>query len=268
MSEQTARNGIRVTQRGRVAEVVLDVAPVNAISAAMYEGLTRVFRGFSARTDINVVLIYSALERGFSAGADIKEAFDADGGGTSSVEQRQRLARDCYEAILDCAVPTIAVVHGFALGAGSVIPACCDVRIGADDASIGLPEINAGRCGGGRHLMRLIPQGTTRLMYFTGDPMDAAEAFRVGYLQAVHPRERVLEEARSLAAKIAAKSPLGLRLAKRALNESEVLDVRAGYRCEQVYTVELAAHPDAAEAAAATLERREPVWTWGAQASS
>lgn len=264
MSEQIAQLGIRVTERGRVVEVVLDAPPVNAISVAMYEELTRLFRGFSARTDIHAVLIYSALARGFSAGADIKEDVQGQGDGESAAERRQRLARECYEAILDCAVPTIAVVHGFALGAGSVIPACCDIRIGADDASIGLPEINAGRCGGGRHLMRLIPQGTTRLMYFTGDPMDAEEAFRVGYLQAVHPRGRVVDEARSLADRIAAKSPLGLRLAKRALNESEALDVRAGYRQEQEYTLQLGAHPDAVEAAASTLERRAPVWTWGA----
>lgn len=258
----TESSGVTTVVSGNVAEVVLDRPPVNAISAEMYVALIRAFSDLSARDDVHAVILRSDLERGFSAGADIREQLKAPSTTESADEYRQRLARTCYETILDCAQPTIAVVHGFALGAGSVIPACCDIRIGAVGARIGLPEIDAGRCGGGRHLMRLVPQGTTRLLYFTGEPMDAAEAHRVGYLQAVHPVEDLLEQARALADRIAAKSPYGLRLAKRALNEAESMDVRSGYRHEQQYTLRLAAHPDAAEAAAATLEGRPPRWRW------
>lgn len=258
-------DGVSMQVRDGVAEVVLDRPPVNAITANMYLALTEAFEHLSTRTDVRVVILRSDVDRGFSAGADIREHLEAPTPDEPADEYRQRLARTCYEAILDCVVPTIAVVHGFVLGAGTVLGACCDIRIGAQDARIGLPEIDAGRCGGGRHLMRLIPQGAVRLLYFTGEPMDADEAHRLGYLQAVHPREHVVGEAHALAARIAAKSPLGVRLAKQALDEAEPLDVKEGYRREQAYTLRLGRHPDAAEAVASNLEGRPPRWTWPAE---
>lgn len=237
--------------------------PVNAVSAGMYEELIAVFRGLSRREDVHAVILRSAV-RMFSAGADMRDQARPPSPAETSDEYRQRLAKMCYDAILDCAVPTIAAVNGYALGAGAVLAACCDIRFAAADAHLGLPEINAGRCGGGRHLMRLIPQGKTRLMYFTGEPIDAAEAFRVGLVERVCEPASLLPEVRELAGKIAAKSPLGLRLAKQALNDSESLPVREGYGREQTYTLRLAATPDAAEAARSVLEKRPPVWSWPA----
>jgi enoyl-CoA hydratase len=261
MTSLLTTNGVRVETRGAVAEVILDRPPVNAVTVEMYETLVTVFRDLSARTDVHTVLLRSAV-RLFSAGADIKQPVEPVSESESAAERRQRMARTCYEAILDCTLPTIAVVNGAALGAGAVLAACCDIRYAAADVRIGLPEINAGRCGGGSHLMRLLPQGQVRLMYFTGDPVDAAEAHRIGLVQRVFEPDEVLERARELAARIAAKSPLGLRLAKRALNEAEDLPVRPGYAAEQVYTLRLGDHPDAAEAAKAVLEKRAPVWSW------
>ncbi|SCG10661.1 Enoyl-CoA hydratase/carnithine racemase [Streptomyces sp. MnatMP-M27] len=254
-------HGVRLEIHGPVAEVVLDGPPVNAVTVGMYETLTTVFRGLSARTDVHAVILRSTV-RLFCAGADIKQPVEAVSPSESAAEMRQRMARTAYEAILDCALPTIAVINGAALGAGAVLAACCDIRYAADNARIGLPEINAGRCGGGSHLMRLLPQGQVRLMYLTGDPVDAQEAHRTGLVQRVATPDAVLAEARELAARIAAKSPLGLRLAKQALNEAENLPVRPGYAAEQVYTLRLGAHPDAAEAAKAVLEKRAPVWSW------
>lgn len=253
---------------GPVAEVVLDRTPVNAVSLKMYEELTTVFRDLSQRTDVHAVILRSANPKMFCAGADIRETVDAISPAESVFELRQRWARTCYEAILDCAVPTIAVVNGHALGAGAVLAGCCDIRFAAADLSIGLPEINAGRCGGARHLARLIPQGRLRMLYFTGEPMDAEEALRLDLVQYVGKDGDELEQARALAAKIARKSPLGLRLAKRALNESEAMGVREGYAHEQKYTIRLAQSPDAQEAAAATLEKREPRWSWPADGTA
>jgi enoyl-CoA hydratase len=262
MTSPPTSHGVRVETHGTVAEVVLDRPPVNAVTVEMYETLITTFRRLSSRTDVHAVILRSASDRLFCAGADIKQPVEALSEAESAAERRQRLARTAYEAILDCGLPTIAVVNGAALGAGAVLAACCDIRFAASDARIGLPEINAGRCGGGSHLMRLLPQGQVRLMYFTGEPVDAEEAYRIGLVQRVFEPGKVLEEARALAERIAAKSPLGLRLAKRALNEAEDLPVRPGYAAEQVYTLRLGAHPDAAEAAKATLEKRAPVWTW------
>ncbi|WP_020660795.1 enoyl-CoA hydratase-related protein [Amycolatopsis benzoatilytica] len=253
---------IQLHAEDSVAEVVLDRTPVNAVSLRMYEELTAAFRELSARTDVHAVILRSANPRMFCAGADIRETVEAVSPAESVFELRQRWARTCYEAILDCAVPTIAVVNGHALGAGAVLAGCCDIRFAAADLSIGLPEINAGRCGGARHLGRLIPQGRLRMLYFTGEPLDAEEALRLDLVQYVGKNGDELEQARTLAAKIARKSPLGLRLAKRALNESEAMGVREGYAHEQKYTIRLAQSPDAQEAASATLEKREARWSW------
>jgi len=262
--DATVFEGVRVQTGGLVAEVILDRPPVNAVSTGMYESLIAVFRQLSAREDVNVVILRSANERIFSAGADIRQKTAAPGIAESANEYRQRLAHTCYDAILDCALPTIAVVNGTALGAGTVLAACCDIRVASAGARLGLPEINVGRCGGGRHLMRLIPQGKTRLMYFTGEPIDAAEAHRIELVQAVCDPGTELEYARELAGRIAAKSPYGLRLAKRALNECEWMNVSDGYAREQVYTLRLNEHPDATEAAQSVVERRAATWQWPA----
>lgn len=252
---------VTVEDHGKVAEVVLDHPPVNALSVDLYGELIRVFRSFSSRDDVHAVILRSANERIFCAGADLKETLPDMVSFEPSDEYRQRLARTCYEAILDCAVPTIAVVEGLALGAGAVLAACCDIRLASDSARFALPEITVGRCGGGRHLMRLVPQGKVRMMYFTGEPIDAQEAYRVGLVERVHA-EGVLEEARTLAESIASKSPLGLRLAKRALNDAEDMAIRPGYAQEQSYTLKLGRTADAKEAASAVMEKRAPVWTW------
>lgn len=255
--------GINVTTRGRTVEIVLDRAPVNAIAVETYEALTVAFRETSKRTDIHAVIL-RAEGKLFSAGADLKQPADSDSLAETGPERRQRIARTCYEAILDCSLPTIAVVQGAAMGAGAVLAACCDIRYASTEATFVLPEIRAGRCGGGRHLMRMLPQGETRLMYFTGEPLDAEDAYRFGFVQRIATHDRVLDKARTLADSIAEKSPLGLRLAKQALNEAEVLPVKAGYAAEQKYTIRLAEHPDAAEAARAVLEKRTPAWSWPA----
>jgi enoyl-CoA hydratase/carnithine racemase len=253
---------LRVEYHGRVAEVIIDRPPVNAVAVDLYSALISVFRSFAKQDDVHAVILRSANDRIFCAGADLKEILPDNVSFEASDEYRQRLARTCYDAVLDCALPTIAVVKGLALGAGAVLAACCDIRFAGESAQLGLPEITVGRCGGGRHLMRLVPQGTVRLMYFTGEPIDAVEAQRVGLVERVYADGAVLQEARTLAEKIACKSPLGLRLAKRALNEAEDMPVRAGYAHEQQYTLRLGRTADAKEAASAVMEKREPVWSW------
>lgn len=254
-------HGITVETHDNVAEVVIDRPPVNAVGAATYEALTVAFRDLSRRTDVHAVILRSG-GRLFSAGADLKEQATSSSVAESGAERRQRLARTCYDAILDCTLPTIAAVNGAALGAGAVLAACCDIRYAATDARIGLPEITAGRCGGGAHMMRVLPMGEVRLMYFTGDPLDAIDAHRLGLVQRVVEPDQLLSEVRALAARIVGHSPLGLRLAKQALNEAESLPVRQGYPAEQAYTLRLGAHPDAAEAASAVVEKRAPQWSW------
>jgi enoyl-CoA hydratase len=254
-------DAIEVQQDGNIAEVVFDRPPVNAVSSGVYRELAAVFGDLSSRTDVDVVVVRSGNPRIFCAGADIKEVQAiVESETTAADEQRQALAREAYDRIVNCAQPTIAVVNGPALGAGAVLAACCDVRYASASATIGVPEIKVGRCGGGRHLMRLVSQGVVREMYFTGDALPADEAFRVGLFNRVFPEGKELEAARELARRIGAKSPTALRLAKEALNRAEGLPLDEGYAVEQEYTIRLGRSPDAVEAARAFLEKRDPVW--------
>jgi enoyl-CoA hydratase/carnithine racemase len=139
--------------------------------------------------------------------------------------------------------------------------ACCDFRVASDQAQIGLTEINVGRCGGGRHLSRIVPQGWVRRMYFTGQPLSAAEAYRLGAFEEVASDGSEFDRAMELAREIASKSPLAVRIGKEALDAAEDKPAEEGYRLEQACTLRLGATADAQEAVAAFREKRAPVWT-------
>ena len=193
--------------------------------------------------------------RAFCAGLDLKEFVAAK---VEDDPARAAVVRATFTEVRQCAIPTIAAVNGPALGAGCVLAAACDMRIAAENATFGLPEINVGRCGGGAHVGRLIPQGALRRMFFTGRPIDAREAYRTGLVDEVVAPIELLPAARRLAETIAAKASLGLRLGKEALNAVEWMPVEDGYALEQKYSTRLMATEDAREAARAAIEKRAP----------
>lgn len=250
-------SGILVETAGGVATVTIDRPPVNALTVAAYERIAEVFEELGRTLDVNCAILTAAGTRAFCAGKDLREFL------TAKVEDDPAQAltvRRTFSAILNCRIPTIAAVNGAALGAGAVLAAVCDMRIAAETATFALPEINVGRCGGGAHLGRLIPQGALRRMFFTGRPIDAAEAYRIGLVEQVMPPAALMDAARQLAEVIAAKSPLGLRYGKRALNEAEFLPVEEGYPIEQGYSTKLMHTEDAREATRAVVEKRAPVF--------
>ena len=247
-----------VTLDERVAVVTLERPPVNAMATQTYLDLAAAFEGLSERDDCSVIVLRSGSPRAFCAGADIKEVATLT---AEFDERRQRAARRLFNAILEARQPVIAAVNGPALGAGCVLAAVADIVLASEQATFGLPEINVGRCGGGRHMMRVLPQGIVRWMYFTGRPLTAAEAHRWGMVREVLPDAAALDEAAmQLAAEIAGKSPIALRLAKEALNLVEDAPLVEGYQTEQQFTLRLRDTEDAKEAAAAFVEKRAPRW--------
>lgn len=247
---------------GRVAAVTLDRPPVNALSSGFYEEIGSVLRRIAAAPEVSVVVLLSASSRAFCAGADVTELATLTGAEAEQADtRRQELARRVFGQLLELPQPTIAVVDGPAIGAGAVIASCADMRMGSRRASFSLPEVTLGRCGGGRHLMRHLPQGIVRRMYFTAEPLTSDEALRFGFLDSLHDSDELAGAAMARARAIAARSPLALRLGKAALNESEPLPVQAGYAAEQRYTLRLARSADASEALAARREKRAPRFT-------
>jgi len=247
---------LRSSIADRVAEVMLAHPPVNALDSAGWEHLAATLTKLGADPEVSVVII-AAEGRGFCAGVDIKE-LARDG---SLITKVNRGCYDAFAAIHDCPVPVIAAAHGFVLGGGIGIVGSCDVIFASDDATFGLPEIDRGALGAASHLLRMFPIQKVRRMLYSGEPIGAAEAYRLGALEQVVPRQELLPTARALAAKIAAKSPRAVRLAKESLNGIEPLDVKKSYRFEQGFTLELYTSRDSQEARSAFVEKRDAKFT-------
>lgn len=248
---------IVVEQIGRILAVTLDIPPVNTLTLARYRKIAEVFEGISTRNDVNCVVLTARGSKAFCAGLDLQEFVAAT---VEDDPARAVVVRGTFKAIRHCAVPVIAAVNGPALGAGAVLAASCDIRIASEKATFGMPEINVGRCGGGAHMGRHLSPGMLRLMYFTGEPISAWEAHRVGLVEEVVKPRRLLPAAQELAEAIARKSPIGLRMAKEALNRVEFMPTEEGYELEQSYSTKLMHTEDAREAVRAVVEKREPVF--------
>jgi enoyl-CoA hydratase len=153
-----------------------------------------------------------------------------------------------FRAVRAAEVPVITAVHGFVIGGGIGLTGASDVIIAADDAYFSLPEIDRGAMGGAAHMMRMLPLHKVRALFFTGGNLPVAEAYRLGAVERVVPRDRLLEEARAFAAVIAGKSRPALVLAKQALNGIEATDVDRMYRYEQGFTLEMYMNADSQKA--------------------
>jgi enoyl-CoA hydratase len=263
VSEGNAASGqVRIEIADRVAALTLDRPPVNALSSEFYEQISAALEQIAANSQVSVIVLMSARVRAFCAGADVTELAALSGPEAAQADaRRQQLARRVFGQLLDLPQPSIAVLDGPAIGAGAVIASCADMRMGSPRASFTLPEVAVGRCGGGRHLMRHLPQGIVRRMFFTAQPLSSDEALRFGFLDSVLDSAGLVEAALARARDIAAYSPLALRLGKAALNESEPLPVSEGYAVEQQYTLRLARSADSREALAARREKRAPHFT-------
>ena len=234
-----------------VAEVVLDRPPVNALNSAGWNALAAEIAGLGERPAVRVILIRGE-GRGFCAGVDIKE-LAAEPGLIVAVNAGNHAT---FKAVHLNRVPVIAAVHGFVLGGGIGICGAADIVIAADDASFGLPEIDRGAMGGAAHLQRMFGVQKTRYLFFTGEMVGANEALRLGAIERVVPRERLRETALQVAAKIAAKSPAMVRIAKEALTGIEDGNLEDKYRWEQGFTLQAYMSPESTETRAAFVEGR------------
>ena len=235
-----------------VAEVVLNRPPVNALNSAGWQGLAVEIEALGLRPEVRVIVI-RAEGRGFCAGVDIKELaandkliIDVNAGNYAT-----------FKAVHLNKVPVIAAVHGFVLGGGIGICGAADIVIAADDATFGLPEVDRGAMGGAAHLQRMFGVQKTRYLFFTGDMIGATEALRLGAIERVVPRERLRDTALEIAAKIAAKSPAMIRIAKEALTGIEDGNLEDKYRWEQGFTLQAYLSPDSAETRTAFVDKRD-----------
>ncbi len=219
-----------------IAEIVVDVPPVNALTVAGWFELADTITAAGKDPATRVVVLRSE-GKGFNAGVDIKEMQNTEGFAALIGANKGCFA--AFAAVYDCPVPLIAAIHGFCVGGGIGLAGNADIVIASDDAFFGLPEVDRGALGAATHLARLVPQHKMRAMVYTGATATAAELHAFGSVLQVVPRDQLRAAAFEVAASIAAKSPTVMRAAKESLNGIDLWDVKRSYRFEQGFTFEL-----------------------------
>jgi enoyl-CoA hydratase len=235
-----------------IAELIFNHPPVNAFNSAGWLAIAAELNALGENADVRAIII-AAEGRGFCAGVDIKEL----AANSAMITKVNKGNYDTFKAIHRNPKPVIVAVHGFVLGGGIGISGAADVLVASECATFAVPEVDRGAMGGGAHLQRMFPVQKVRYMYFTGEPIDAQEAYRLGAVEKVVPREQLLDTAREIARKMAAKSPRMVQLAKEALNGIEDGNLEDKYRWEQGFTQEAYADPDSQEAKDAFVEKRD-----------
>jgi len=252
-------------QDGAVAVITIDHPPVNALSAPLLEELEAEIERLDADDTVRAIVLRGAGERAFVAGADISEfpslraaADEAHEGGAARGIQRVGHRMDAAHT------PFVAAIHGFCLGGGLELAMCCDIRVAAEGAQLGQPEIKLGLIPGGggtQRLPRLVGLGRAQLLNMTGDFVDAQTAYEWGLVEKVVPLEELLEAALGLARTIAARSPVSIGVLRELARTTRDLPLEEGLRREADGFRRCLASEDGAEGVAAFLEKREPQFT-------
>ena len=235
-----------------IAHLILNKPPVNAFNSAEWAGIAAEIKSLGEQDAVRVIVI-SAEGKGFCAGVDIKEL----GAEPAKIVPVNKGNYDTFEAIHRNPKPVILAIHGFVLGGGIGMAGAADIIVASECATFGVPEVDRGAMGGGAHLQRLFPVQKVRHMYFTGEFIDADEAWRLGAVEKVVPRDELVPAAMAIARTIAAKSPKMISLAKEGLNAIEDGNLEEKYRREQGLTLEAYMHEDSQEARNAFNEKRD-----------
>ncbi len=255
-------DGITVRRHdGFVAEIVLDrPAAMNALSTAMAESIAAACAGLGTDRDVRAVVLSAAGTKAFCAGADLKERNDM----TDAQLLRQReIFRKAFGGVLGLPQPTVAAVHGYALGGGCEFAMSCDIIVADETAVFGLPEVTVGLVpgGGGTQLaLRRLGAGVAADIILTGRRIPVDEAERIRLISRRVPAGQAEAEARKVAAAIAANSPVAAKAAKRALRNGWGVALESALDIEDAAWRTAALSADRREGIAAFAEKRAPHW--------
>jgi enoyl-CoA hydratase len=253
---------VSTERRDAVALVTIDNPPMNALSAALLDEFEAEIDALDADADVRAIVLRGGGERAFVAGADIKEfpalRESASEGGSARGIQRLGHRMD------GCDTPFVAAIHGYCLGGGLELAMCCDVRVCADDATLGQPEIQLGLIPGGggtQRLPRLVGHGRAMFLNLTGDFIDAGTAYAWGLVERVVPTAELEEVALALAGRIASRSPHAVAVLRELARTTRDLPLGEGLRREADGFVRCLRSEDGAEGVAAFIEKRPPVFS-------
>ncbi|MBQ3724045.1 MAG: short-chain-enoyl-CoA hydratase [Oscillospiraceae bacterium] len=249
---------VLLEKKGNVAVATINrPQALNALNSAVLTDLDELVDAVSADSDIRALVITGSGAKAFVAGADIGEM------STLTPEEGEAFGKhgnDVFRRIETLPIPTIAAVNGFALGGGCELSMACDIRICADTAVFGQPEVGLGITpgfGGTQRLARLVSPGMAKQLIYTARNIKADEAYRIGLVNAVYPVEELLPQAEKLANTIAANAPIAVRACKKAINEGLQVDIDAAVVIEEKLFGSCFKTADQMEGMGAFLEKRK-----------
>ena len=249
---------VLLEKKGNIAVATINrPQALNALNSAVLTDLDELVNVVRADSDIRALVITGSGAKAFVAGADIGEM------STLTPEEGEAFGKhgnDVFRRIETLPIPTIAAVNGFALGGGCELSMACDIRICADTAVFGQPEVGLGITpgfGGTQRLARLVSPGMAKQLIYTARNIKADEAYRIGLVNAVYPAEELLPQAEKLANTIAANAPIAVRACKKAINEGLQVDMDAAVVIEEKLFGSCFKTADQIEGMGAFLEKRK-----------
>lgn len=233
---------------------------LNALSGAVIAELQHAFERIAAETGIRAAILTGAGEKAFVAGADIQELAALSG---LQAREFARRGQRVFRMLETSRKPSVAAINGFALGGGLELAMACTVRVAAENARMGQPEVKLGIIpgyGGTQRLPRLVGRGRALEMLLAGEPVTAAEACRIGLVNAVVPQAELLNYSRAWLGKALANAPAALGLVMEAVDVGLNAGLEEGLRFEAAAFAVCAATDDGREGTRAFLEKRKPAF--------
>jgi len=249
---------VLVSREECLAIVTLNRPPVNALSQEVLDALEKAFSDLAQDETVGAVILTGGGDKAFVAGADIAEFPKLN---SANGEKLSRRGQQVFQKIAEFPAPVIAAINGFALGGGLELALACDIRVVAENAKVGLPEVTLGifpGYAGTQRLPRFIGVGKAKELIFSGQMIDAAEAYRIGIAEYLAPVGESVNKAREIAAKILKVGPVAVRLAKQSVNQGLDLTLEEGQKLEAKLFAQLCDTEDQKEGAQAFLEKRPP----------
>lgn len=227
-------------KKGHIAYVTLNrPQALNVYNVQMRDDLYEVLSAIKDDPEVRVAIFKGAGEKAFCAGADLSEFLTAP---TPVIARQVRFGRDVWGFFLSIPQPLIAAVHGYVLGSGIEIALCCDIRIASEDARFGLPEVGLGiipAAGGTQTLPRTVGRARALEMLLTNRWINGEEAYNIGLVNQVVPRDKLLQTAEEMAERIASFNPMAVRNAKQAVLKGLDLTLAEGLDLERRLASEL-----------------------------
>lgn len=259
----TSMGQLRTETDGGIRWISIDnPARLNAFTRDMWDAVATHFSAAERDPAVKVVVFRGAGEKAFSAGADITE-FSGNRTG-SAVQEYDDINHRAFMSVLNCAKPTIAMVHGYAFGGGCEIAICCDLRLAADDALFSIPAAKLGLGYNARWIrpmLGVMSASKAKEMLFTARRYNAVQAMTMGLVNEVHPKAHLEAATRALASEIAANAPLTIAAAKGAIDEMTARPETGDLAKLDRLVDACFASADYAEGQRAFIEKRKPLFT-------